>query len=95
MSPAALKTPLALVCAALLSGCMVGPDYVRPTVDLPAQYAPAQDAAPVAVARGWWKQFNDDTLNTLVERALADNDDVQRVMANYEVADEVLERLSA
>lgn len=27
--------------------------------------------------------------------ALDDNDDVQRVMANYEVADEVLERLSA
>jgi transcriptional/translational regulatory protein YebC/TACO1 len=27
--------------------------------------------------------------------ALDDNDDVQRVMANYEVSDEVLERLSA
>ncbi|MDY0056412.1 MAG: efflux transporter outer membrane subunit [Methyloversatilis sp.] len=95
MMPAALRTPLALACAALLSGCMVGPDYVRPTVDLPAQYAPAQDAAPVAVARGWWKQFNDDTLNTLVERALADNADVQRAAARIEQADALLREAGA
>ncbi|MFZ5455207.1 MAG: efflux transporter outer membrane subunit [Pseudomonadota bacterium] len=95
MMPAALKTPLALACAALLSGCMVGPDYVRPTVDLPAQYAPAQDAVPVAVARGWWKQFNDDTLNTLVERALADNADVQRAAARIEQADALLREAGA
>jgi multidrug efflux system outer membrane protein len=95
MSPADLKTPLALACAALLSGCMVGPDYVRPTVDLPAQYASAQDAAPVAVARGWWKQFNDDMLNTLVERALADNADVQRAAARIEQADALLREAGA
>lgn len=95
MMPAALKTPLALACAALLSGCMVGPDYVRPTVDLPAQYAPVQDAVPVAVARGWWKQFNDDTLNTLVERALADNADVQRAAARIEQADALLREAGA
>ncbi|WP_430432724.1 efflux transporter outer membrane subunit [Methyloversatilis sp.] len=95
MMPAALKTPLALTCAALLSGCMVGPDYVRPTVDLPAQYAPAQDAAPVAVARGWWKQFNDDTLNALIERALADNADVQRAAARIEQADALLREAGA
>ena len=62
-----VKTPLALACAALLSGCMVGPDYVRPSVDLPAQYGANDAAAPAAIARGWWKQFNDDTLNALVE----------------------------
>ena len=95
MMPTALKTPLALACAALLSGCMVGPDYVRPTVDLPAQYASAQEAAPVAIARGWWKQFNDDTLNTLVERALADNADVQRAAARIEQADALLREAGA
>lgn len=95
MMPAALKAPIALACAALLSGCMVGPDYVRPTVDLPAQYAPAQDAAPVAVARGWWKHFNDDTLNTLVERALAENADVQRAAARIEQADALLREAGA
>lgn len=90
-----VKTPLALACAALLSGCMVGPDYVRPSVDLPAQYGATDTAAPAAVARGWWKQFNDDTLNALVDQALADNSDVQRAAARIEQADALLREAGA
>lgn len=95
MMPAALRTPLALACAALLSGCMVGPDYVRPQVDLPTQYAEAPDAVPVAIARGWWKQFGDDTLNTLVDKALVENSDVQRAAARIEQADALLREAGA
>ncbi len=89
-----------LVSALLLSGCMTGQDYVRPTVALPERYAAAQDAvrdvAPgAAVARGWWKQFNDEQLNALVERALVENTSVQRAAARIEQADGVLREVGA
>jgi NodT family efflux transporter outer membrane factor (OMF) lipoprotein len=53
-----------------IGGCMVGPDYVRPTAPTPAAYKEAQawkvaqpsDDAP----RGnWWEAFNDAELNAL------------------------------
>ena len=64
----AFRSPaLTALAAVLLSGCMVGPDYVRPELPLPARFAASADGQPqVAVARGWWKLFNDDTLNALV-----------------------------
>ena len=43
----------------LLAGCMVGPDYQRPKLDLPAAYPGAPDhaaasAAQPAVTPDWW-----------------------------------------
>ena len=53
-------------------------------------------------ARLAWKPQNsiavdEDTAQTLLKLidALEDNDDVQRVAANFEVDDEIMERLSA
>lgn len=87
---------LTALAALLLSGCMVGPDYVRPELPLPARFAVSADGQPqVAVARGWWKLFNDDTLNALVDRALTDNSDVQRAVARIEQADAVLREVGA
>ena len=55
---------------AILGGCMVGPDYVRPAVPDPAAFKAAPgwkiaqpgDDAP----RGnWWEAFNDSDLDVL------------------------------
>ena len=35
-----MRTRLALAIAALLSGCMMGPDYTRPKIDAPAEFRP-------------------------------------------------------
>ncbi|MFH1813438.1 MAG: efflux transporter outer membrane subunit [Pseudomonadota bacterium] len=93
----ALRTPaLTALAALLLSGCMVGADYIRPELPLPGRFAVSDDGQPqVAVARGWWKLFNDDTLNALVDRALTDNSDVQRAVARIEQADAVLREVGA
>lgn len=92
-----LRPALSILCVALmLSGCMVGPDFMRPSVALPAHFDAAQRDAPgAAISRGWWKQFNDETLNALVERALADNTDVARAVARIEQADAVLREAGA
>jgi NodT family efflux transporter outer membrane factor (OMF) lipoprotein len=83
---------LIIVIGALLSACAVGPDFKAPQPTLPPQWRDSQ-VTNNAVEQQWWKQFRDTTLDGLVERALANNADVQiatlrlaqsRVMRNAE-----------
>lgn len=68
----------------LLAGCMIGPDYVRPTVEVPNQwrveYADAKDLANTL----WWEQFQDPVLNDLIHIALEENKDVRIAAARVE-----------
>jgi len=66
------------VVALVVSGCMVGPDYVRPTAPTSATFKEAEgwkvaqpaDAAP----RGkWWEAYNDPTLNDLMAQVDVNN----------------------
>jgi NodT family efflux transporter outer membrane factor (OMF) lipoprotein len=65
-----------IVSCALLSACAVGPDFKAPQSDLPPQWRDTT-ASHDSVERQWWKHFNDATLDDLVERALANNAQVQ------------------
>jgi NodT family efflux transporter outer membrane factor (OMF) lipoprotein len=59
-----------------LTGCAVGPRYVRPPVALPetwAEKSAPQIATAARVDSTWWKTFNDPTLDQLVERAFHQN----------------------
>lgn len=92
-----VRTFLALALSGALSGCLLGPDYERPQVDLPERFN-AQTAtttpsaaispsstvggAPVAVAlTDWWTLFNDPVLNDLVAKAQKNNADIQIAVA--------------
>ncbi len=60
------------------AGCMVGPDYVRPTAPTPAAYKEADGwkvAQPAdTLPRGnWWEAYNDPTLNGLMAQVDVDN----------------------
>lgn len=76
-----------------LAGCMVGPDYRRPDVDIPRSYryeiAEAQDTANTA----WWRQFGDPVLDDLIARALAGNKNIGIAAANIEQAAGVLSQV--
>src|SRR4029450_5272751 len=70
------------VAATLLAGCMLGPDYQRPTLPLPAQYRDAEPPAPGREAVSladlqWFELFRDDSLQALVSTALQQNYDVR------------------
>ena len=73
--------------AALLQGCAVGPAYVAPQVAAPPAFmgGPAVDAQAEGAAKvdlvNWWRSFNDPLLASLVERALAQNLDLQQAQA--------------
>ena len=81
----------------LIGGCMVGPDYLRPAVDVPAAYpGAASEAGPFSAPRvDWWTLFDDAELNALVTVALANNTDVQRAIARIEEADANLRAVGA
>lgn len=79
------RLPLLLGISLALSACAVGPDYVRPTIDSPAQFKENKgwvQAASLAVpAQGaWWTIFGDDTLNALEPRVASAN---QSLRASY------------
>jgi NodT family efflux transporter outer membrane factor (OMF) lipoprotein len=91
-SPWMKRTVLITVFAALLSGCMVGPDYTRPTVQTPAQYAEQQalaqrntpQAAPALDT--WWTGFDDPELTRIIGRVTAQNLDLAAAMARVDQA---------
>ena len=80
----ALIALIALLCMA--AGCMVGPDYVRPGLDVPGTYANAAPDANATANIDWWRQFGDPQLDALVAEALAGNLDVKVAAANIEQA---------
>ncbi|MGG2397829.1 efflux transporter outer membrane subunit [Pseudomonas sp. SH1-B] len=77
-----------------LSACAVGPDYRAPDTD-PAHIS-ALEAADYDRSRfetSWWQQFDDPTLNQLVQRSLADNRELRvafsRLRAARSIRDDV------
>lgn len=80
---------LLLPATLLLSGCLSGPDYVKPELD---QVTPAQWRWQPAVPRDelpkgdWWKVFHDPELTRLEERALAENQGLKAAVARVEQA---------
>ncbi len=82
---------IAATVAALLAGCMVGPDYVRPSAPESAEFKEAAgwkvaqpgDDAP----RGpWWDAFSDPELDGLVRQVEPSNPSVQVAAARLRVA---------
>ncbi len=77
------------VCAsALLAGCTAGPDYGRPATAVPEQFARPHSADQLSDAQlgTWWNVFGDAQLNELVNRALAQNLDVEAAAARVREA---------
>src|ERR1700735_4884735 len=74
--------PLGILAVLVLeAGCMMGPKYKRPTVDVPQEYrAPAPQQAAQASSlgnEGWWQVYQDPVLAQLITTAIADNYDVR------------------
>ena len=67
----------------ILSGCSLAPDYQRPEMDMPQTWIASQSEA---LQTKWWERFHDETLNALVEEALAHNKNIDQAMANVDQA---------
>ena len=80
--------------ALALSGCVVGPNYVSPAPNAPAQTPFASAASPAFTGDEpdgqWWQLFRDPTLDALVREALTANTDLRVAEANLRRARAVL-----
>ncbi len=77
---------------ALLSGCVIGPDYTAPTLGPDAQFTDitttekdrVDSSLPAEVA--WWERFNDPVLASLIEEAAETSTDIQLAIYRVEEA---------
>lgn len=86
------KTLLVTCAAALLSGCSLIPDYLRPDMPVPQSWAEDPATAPAEAGKPLWSDvawkdfFTDPTLQGLIQRALDNNRDLRVAALNIEVA---------
>lgn len=73
---------LAVVVLLIGSGCALGPDYERPVVETPASFShdPQRDFSSLANL-GWWEVFQDEYLQSLIRKALMENNDLKKAIA--------------
>jgi len=88
--------PLLLALIAALAGCAVGPSYREPKPDTPPVYdasartaaagTPTAVPAPSVELAAWWKALDDPELDSLVERALKSNPDLEVALTRLQQA---------
>ena len=75
--------PLIVLAPIFAAACTVGPNYQKPALPAPSAFIEATNTPRTAVLQTqadlstWWTQFGDPELNSLVQRALKDNLDLQ------------------
>jgi NodT family efflux transporter outer membrane factor (OMF) lipoprotein len=79
-----------------LAGCAVGPSYRTPKPDAPPQFAAKVDAksapaatpapAPAPDLAAWWRALDDAELDSLVERAVKSNPDLEIALTRLQQA---------
>jgi NodT family efflux transporter outer membrane factor (OMF) lipoprotein len=82
-----------LAAAALcVTACAVGPDYHKPTVQMPesfkegTEWQRAQANPQGALSSTWWVEYHDEQLSQLVDAALQANQSIVAAEAAYRVA---------
>ncbi|RFA38961.1 efflux transporter outer membrane subunit [Alkalilimnicola ehrlichii] len=80
-----LKPLLIVLLASVLSACALTPEYQRPDVSVPEEWA-GQAPRLEAQERDWWQRFNSEELTELTEAALANNNDLAASLARIDQA---------
>lgn len=73
---------------ALVACDVVGPNYTPPTIDISASFAESGNTpAENLIQHEWWTHLNDSKLNTLVQRGMTQNLDVQTALERVRAAE--------
>lgn len=83
-----IKLVSTVLYTSLLAGCVVGPDYERPNLLIPATWSgnAGKIAAQPAELSQWWTRFNDPLLTALVSQAMENNRSVVAAKARVREA---------
>lgn len=80
---------IAILALTTLAGCTVGPNHVAPDAKSPSTWPEPLEsglASDTADLREWWRTFNDPTLDSLIDRALADSLDLREAASRVREA---------
>jgi NodT family efflux transporter outer membrane factor (OMF) lipoprotein len=91
MNTDSIKFASIVVLGGCLSGCLVGPNYHRPAVPVPAQFTELHGWTPAAPADAapkgdWWVDFHDPLLDELEPKVVVSNQTVRQAYASYQQA---------
>jgi len=75
-----------VVVTAVLGGCAVGPDYHTPSTTMPSAFSAAPPSTQPANITDWWESFGDPELDSLIDRALAANFDLDIALTRLQEA---------
>ncbi|MEL6364179.1 MAG: TolC family protein, partial [Pseudomonadota bacterium] len=78
-----MQRALTFAACAALSGCLVGPDYKRPDFYAPPTYSTDFEISQTG-DRLWWRGFRDPALDAVVEKALAENQQIEAALDRLE-----------
>jgi NodT family efflux transporter outer membrane factor (OMF) lipoprotein len=87
-----LRIVVLLGALSLLASCMVGPDYVRPTIDVGVQFKetpgwkPAQPQLAEVPSGAWWLMYGDATLDQLMQELNLANQNIAQAEARFRQA---------
>ncbi|RVC71871.1 RND transporter, partial [Mesorhizobium sp. M4A.F.Ca.ET.022.05.2.1] len=83
-----VRLSVVMLAATTLAGCVVGPDYQKPLLPMPAAWSSQKKASPAKPAQlsKWWQRLRDPELDALVEEAVAGNLDVATAKARIREA---------
>ncbi|HET7879573.1 MAG TPA: efflux transporter outer membrane subunit [Acetobacteraceae bacterium] len=78
----------AVLLALTLGACDLGPDYVRPEVEMPVAFRATEGTAAEAwPSEDWWRGFHSPELTDLIEQARVQNFDIVAAIARVRQAD--------
>jgi NodT family efflux transporter outer membrane factor (OMF) lipoprotein len=95
---------LSIACVTLISGCAVGPNYTLPTTaafndkDAQGAFIGTRNSANVratSLPAGWWRLYQSDTLNRLVEAGFDANTDLRVAQANLQRSEAMVRQAAA
>ena len=72
--------------ALTLAGCVSGPAYQQPTLELPASWSTADGQPASSAGAQWWKLYGDASLDRLVSEALLHNANLALAVARVDEA---------
>ncbi len=77
-----------LLLAAMLTGCMIGPKYAKPSLAAPPVFRGQDGAAQQSSVADlpWWQVFHDPVLQDLIKTALTNNQDLRAAVLRVEQA---------
>ncbi|TSE02911.1 efflux transporter outer membrane subunit [Mesorhizobium intechi] len=83
-----VRLSVGVLAAAAQAGCVVGPDYQKPILAMPANWSNQKTATQAKPAQlsAWWQRLRDPQLNALVNEAVTGNLDVATAKAKIREA---------